>query len=140
LTNFVLIDASRPAGASVGAVSSPRPAQSQQRPPQPSSARDGNRRLDGRAPSRLRGVVAMGEGVADLRCEIIDQSASGVQIEVSANTDGIGTRVRDIPERCTLTMHTYGAASQVQCLVAWRRGRRAGLRYLGPVKKVAVGR
>ncbi len=135
MTNFVLIDPLR-RPASVNTAPAARAPQQRQ----PQAARGSNRREDSRAPSRIRGLVAGNAGVADIRCEIIDQSASGVQIEVPANTDGIGTRVRDIPERCELTMQTYGAASQVQCLVVWRRGRRAGLRYLGPVKKVAVRR
>ena len=137
MTNFVLVDTARRPSFGTG-VNDRAAAGSRPLPQHP--ARSSNRREDSRAPSRIRGIIGAGEGLADIRCEIIDTSSSGVQIEVSANTDGIGTRVREIPDRCILEMHTYGATSQVSCLVAWRKGRRAGLRFLGPVKKVAVRR
>jgi hypothetical protein len=95
----------------------------------PQQQKGASRRRAVRKPQRLvEGVAEWPTMLYGRRCALKDISLSGARIELSEDD----TNASRLPNEFTLRI--VPDRKQVACEVVWRRGRLAGLRFIGPMK------
>jgi hypothetical protein len=77
------------------------------------------------------GWIRTGSGFGVMRCQVIDYSATGAQLELS--------RASDLPGTFTLSFALNDRRGR-PCQIAWREGNRVGVKFTGnaePVRHIA---
>jgi hypothetical protein len=66
---------------------------------------------------------------------VLDGSSTGAQLELTGGRSGIAPSAEILPDRFLLVIELHKI--QVDCSVAWRRGNKIGVRYLGATRPYA---
>jgi hypothetical protein len=94
--------------------------------------KDDDRRWAQRRASRLPAHLFMANQRAPVHCVLLDGSSTGAQLELTNGRSGIAPSVEMLPDRFLLVIELH--KTQVDCAIAWRRGSRLGVRYLGATR------
>jgi len=99
--------------------------------PRPQQRAGATRRMAVRKPQRLvEGIAEWPTMLYGRRCALKDISSTGARIELAEDD----TNASRLPNEFTLRI--VPDRKKVACAVVWRRGRLAGLRFIGPMKDI----
>jgi hypothetical protein len=69
---------------------------------------------------------------APIACVLLDGSSTGAQLELTLGRSGVAPSADMLPDRVLLVIELH--KMQVDCAVAWRRGSKVGVRYMGATR------
>jgi hypothetical protein len=93
---------------------------------------DDERRWARRKPSRLPAHLFLADQRAPIACFVLDGSSTGAQLELVCGRTGVAPSAEMVPDRVLLVIEMH--KTQIDCTVAWRRGSKVGVRYLGATR------
>ena len=90
-----------------------------------------------RAPCNTPASLWHGSLPGAIKCYVRDQSSSGALVETSSGDANLLDLLVSVDKPFSLTIQTSKERTEVSCTIAWRAGRRLGVRYVSPFKTIA---